>query len=50
MINVVLQVRHSNMNGNARQPLFPVASFSSSDDINVHIAIEWIFLLTKKWG
>jgi len=45
MITLVLQVDHSNMKGNARQPLFPATFFSSWKERDVHIIIGWIFLL-----
>jgi len=47
MINLLMQVRHSNMKENARQHLFP-AVLQPANEIETSATIEWIFLLTKK--
>jgi hypothetical protein len=49
VLTLVMPVRHSNMKGNARQPLFPPIFFPYLKR-GTDITRAWIFLLTKKWG
>jgi len=49
MITLGLQVRHSNMKGNARQPQFPVSSFSLYEGGRPHYnGVD--FFIDKKMG